>query len=236
MPGETLLFGDFNIDTLKDDLDRKKYVALLEAYVFEIKNKLQTRVTPTSKSCIDHMITKNVVCTETLPTTISDHFTVFLHFTKEHSFNSKTVSNPTMNKTTKNLTGHNALNFLFLLEQKLKQIDEKTSAENHVEYIVKSVSECVETFAPLRVSSGKEPSIQWINNKIKNAITKRIKLFQIWVEKPTKSKHDDYKSFGNKVCSMIREAKKQDNFRKLGVNPTARAGYRTLKTQKNKKQ
>ena len=35
---------------------------------------------------------------------------------------------------------------------------------------------------------------------------------------------------------MIREAKKQDNFRKLGVNPTARAIYRTLKTQKNNDQ
>ena len=35
---------------------------------------------------------------------------------------------------------------------------------------------------------------------------------------------------------MIREAKKQDNFRKFGVIPTARAIYRTLKTQKNKDQ
>ena len=92
-----------------------------------------------------------------------------------------------------------------------------------MESIVKSVSECVDKFAPLPVSSGKEPSNQWINYKIKNAITKRKKLFQIWVEKPTKSNHDDYKSFRNKVCSMIREAKKQDNLNKLGVNPTARA-------------
>ena len=184
------------------------------------------------------MITQNVVCTQTLSTTISDHFTVLLQFTKEHSFDRKTVSNPTMTRNTKNLKGHNALKFLFLLDQKLKQIDEKTLAEYHVESIVKSISECADKVAPLRVSSGKEPSNQWINNKIKNAITKRNKLdlFQIWVEKPTKSNHDEYKSFRNKVCSMIREAKKQDNFRKLGVNPTARAIYRTSKTQKNKDQ
>ena len=128
-----MLFGDFNIDTLKDDLDRKKYVALLEAYNFQIQNKLPTRVTPSSKSCIDHMITQNVVCTQTLPTTISDHFTVLLHFTKGHSFDRKTVSNPTMARSTKDLKGHDALKFLFLLDQKLKQIDEKTSAEYHVE-------------------------------------------------------------------------------------------------------
>ena len=35
---------------------------------------------------------------------------------------------------------------------------------------------------------------------------------------------------------MIREAKKQDNFRKLGINPTARAKYRSSKTQKNNDQ
>ena len=186
LPRERLLFGHFNIDTLKDDLDRKKYVAFMEAYDFELQNKLPTRVTPTSKSCIDHMITQNVVCIRTLPTTISDHFTVLLHFTKDHSFDRKTISNPTMTRNTKNLKGHNALKFLFLLDQKLKQIHEKTSSEYHVESIVKSVSEYVDKFAPLRVSSGKEQSNQWINNKIKNAITKRNKLFQIWVEKPTK--------------------------------------------------
>ena len=35
---------------------------------------------------------------------------------------------------------------------------------------------------------------------------------------------------------MIREAKKQDNFRKLGAIPTARAVYRTLTPQKNNDQ
>ena len=90
---------------------------------------------------------------------------------------------------------------------------------------MKSISQCVDKFAPLRVSSGKKLSNQWINNKIKNAITKRNELFQFWFEKPTKSTHDNYKSFRNIVCSMIREAKKKDNFRKLGVNPTARAHY-----------
>ena len=124
-PGETLLFGDFNIDTLIDDLHKKYYVALLRAFDFEIQNKLPTSVTPTSKSCIDHIITRNVVCPETLPTTISDHFTVLLHFTKEHSFDRKTASNQTMTKDTKNLKGHDTLNFIFLLDQKLKQIDKK---------------------------------------------------------------------------------------------------------------
>ena len=75
----------------------KKVRGSLGGVLFEIQNKLPKRVTPTSKSCIDHMITQNGVCTETLPTTISDHCIVLLHFTKEHSFNRKTALNQTMN-------------------------------------------------------------------------------------------------------------------------------------------
>ena len=82
-----------------------------------------------------------------------------------------------MSRNTKNLKKHNAMNSLFLLDQKLKQIDEKTSAEYHVQSIVNSVSEFVDKFAPLRVCSSKEPSNQWIANKIKKAITNRDKLF-----------------------------------------------------------
>ena len=67
----------------------------------------------------------------------------------------------------------------------------------------------------------------------KKAITKRNKLLQTWVEKPSKSNHDDYKSYRNNVCAIIREAKKQDNIRKFGINPTARALYRKLKSHKN---
>ena len=86
---ETLLFADFKIDTLKHYLNKKKYVARLEASDTEIQKKLPTRATPTSKTCIDHTITQNVVCIETLPTTFSDHFTVLLDFNKELSFNKK---------------------------------------------------------------------------------------------------------------------------------------------------
>ena len=55
------VFDDFIIDTLKGDQDNN--VARLEACDFEIQNKLSTRVMVTAKSCIDHMITQNVVCT-----------------------------------------------------------------------------------------------------------------------------------------------------------------------------
>ena len=74
---ETVIFGDFNIDTLIDDIDSRKYINLLKAFGFEIQNILPTRITINSKSCIDLIITqKNNIQTDAIKTTISDHFTV----------------------------------------------------------------------------------------------------------------------------------------------------------------
>ena len=73
---ESILFGDFNIDTLVEHKTKTDYINLLTAYDFQVSNSLPTRVTPISKTCIDHMITERMVTTETIQTTISDHFTV----------------------------------------------------------------------------------------------------------------------------------------------------------------
>ena len=78
---ESLIYGDFNIDMLKNEKVKKEYVNLLLAYGFKVQNLLPTRVTPTSKTCIDHMITTKDQKTETLETTISDHFAVTAEIT-----------------------------------------------------------------------------------------------------------------------------------------------------------
>ena len=76
MNQEILIFCDFNIDTLRDEKIQRDYRNLLSAYNLGIRNFEPTRVTPTSKTCIDHSITTNEIETETLQTTISDHCTV----------------------------------------------------------------------------------------------------------------------------------------------------------------
>ena len=79
---ESIIFGDFNIDTLKTDCDHENYVSLLNAYDFQLKNFEPTRVTPKSRTCIDHMISQNDILTETVKTTISDHYSVLAKFPK----------------------------------------------------------------------------------------------------------------------------------------------------------
>ena len=86
---ETILFGDFNIDTLKDSTDKMKHESMLTAYNFQIRNFEPTRVTPKTKTCLDHFISSNHFSNKTLKTTISDHYSVLLEIsdaTKEMNY------------------------------------------------------------------------------------------------------------------------------------------------------
>ena len=62
------LFGDFNIDTVKDSKDKSDYENLITAYCFNRQNSESTGVTPTSSTCLGHFST-SPVRNETIKTT-----------------------------------------------------------------------------------------------------------------------------------------------------------------------
>ena len=73
---ETLIFRDFNIDTLKPSYEKTKHEILTQSYGYRIRNYQATRVTATSATCLDHVITSSIVETKTITITISDHYAV----------------------------------------------------------------------------------------------------------------------------------------------------------------
>ena len=77
---ESLICGDFNIDILNREKRTKNYENLLRSFDFQVQNSIPTRVSKNSKSCIDHIITETNIKTETLATTISDHFILTAEF------------------------------------------------------------------------------------------------------------------------------------------------------------
>ena len=77
---ESLIFGDFNIDILKKEKRTKNYENLLRSFDFQVQNSMPKRITKYSKSCIDHIITETNIKTETLATTISNHFILTAEF------------------------------------------------------------------------------------------------------------------------------------------------------------
>ena len=183
LKNDTILCGDFNIDTIIESKDKSDYEKLLLAFDFKRQNFEPTRVTPTSATCLDHIVTSYQINTETIKTTISDHYTVLGAIPGVIVKESKNKEIKQLSRDLRKIKGGNALNFLFLLDQTLKKLE--PSKQKDLEKIAETIILCVDKFAPVKESTVKKLSNDWINNKLKNEITKSTKLFQNWLKCPT---------------------------------------------------
>ena len=75
-------------------------------------------------------------------------------------------------------------------------------------------------FAPEISIPTKYSSTEWLQNAIKNAITKRDRLFQKWISEPSAENKSSYKKQRNIMMRLLRSAKRDCNLSKLGENPT----------------
>ena len=168
LKGEKIFFGAFNFDALNEHKDKTDYTNLLAAYEFQVRNVLPTRVTPSSKRCLDHMITESTVNTETIQTTISDHFTVTAKVPaiwKESKSTSIALA-----RNLNMLKGESALNFLFLLDQKPKKLNETSDVKAQMKEISETIIACVDHFAPEKPRTARSNSDDWITTKIKTPL------------------------------------------------------------------
>ena len=174
--------------------------------MFEIQNKLPTRITINSKSCNDHIITqKNNVQPDTIRTTISDHFTNLVDLGIKTESNSNTNGNTS--QILEDLKTLKAIKFLFFLNHELGKSNEYALFDDEVEYLTKTIKRCVDKYAPEKKMNKLTSRQSWITNEIKYLITKRDALFPKWQLSPTEENHVAYKTTRNKVTQMIRTEK-----------------------------
>ena len=206
---ESFIFGDFDIDTLKDETNNNRYENILNANDLAVQNSEPTRVRPTSKTCLDHFISSSPIDTITLKTTISDHCTIMGKIPLKYYKTNESFRPKVKMRDLRNIKNKIALNFLFLLNHKLKKIPGYAPAEEQVVSITKSVRECLDKRAPEKVKPISESTKDWITIEIKNAITRRNTLFEKWINNPSIEQQKKYKTIRNRVSALIREAKKR---------------------------
>lgn len=78
--------GDFNIDCLKDGMNKKEIINLLLNFDLRLLINGPTRITPKTASDIDNIITNNdnVIDSGIMTTALSDHEGVFVAFIHEY--------------------------------------------------------------------------------------------------------------------------------------------------------
>ena len=115
------MFGDFILDSTGISEEITDNENLLWVFDLQLQNSEPTRVTPTSGKCLDHMITSSHVGTGKRQTTIKNHFKVLCEIAdvdEESAFREKDVTF----RNLKNVKGGSKLNFLFVLDLKLKSL------------------------------------------------------------------------------------------------------------------
>ena len=104
----------------------------------QIRNFGPTRVTPKTKTCLDQFMSCSYFSTESLKTTISDHYSVLLKIPDAEKGRRDDILR---SRNSKKLKGDSRLNFLFVLDQKLKKIPLNLDIENLSTSIADSIIE-----------------------------------------------------------------------------------------------
>ena len=111
---------------------------------------------------MDHASATNLLQTEIIRTTISEHYKLFLEIPTLQSKNEYEIY--VESQSLKTFEGPNALHFLHLLGQKLEGMECNKKADEQLVYIAERFMSTDKRFASLQIISKPKNSTDWITN------------------------------------------------------------------------
>ncbi len=208
---EMYILGDLNCDLLRPDKDynipTKKIKSLYELYQLSQLIDEATRVTMTTTSLIDHMVTntrEKISDYGVIHTGISDHSLIFA--IRKISVIKKQENIVEM----RNMKNFNEEKFVAeLLKQHWEQVYFFAEDPNDMWEIWKKIFiEVLDNHAPLQCKKIWSKKVPWITSDIKKLINTRDKLKRNVISTNLENDWFDYKTSRNKVNIELRNAKK----------------------------
>ena len=197
---EIILLGDFNKNLSVDNLDREWQNLTLSLGLTQLISQ-PTRVTPNSKTLIDHIYTsheENIASVSVSKQTISDHYAVFGNRKQNHVVHKYSHQTITY-RSFKHFDQQEFINDLSQIPWEI--LDSFDDVSECVQVWNLLFLEVVNKHAPLkqhRVKKGHQP--EWLSPEIIDNIKERNKC-------KLNGDQDGYVFFRNKVSSMIKTAK-----------------------------
>lgn len=204
---DMLCVGDFNIDFLTNNSNCLKFVDLLEAYDFKQIITEPTRVTKSSSTLIDPIITSNleIICDKGVRSMhgISDHSLAYCHL--KIGF----CSNEAKFKTFRDFNNFNHDAFTEALQGipwdimlRLNDIDAK------VKFFSDNILLLFNYFAPIRTARLTKPRAPWLTDNVKLLIKLRNNALNKFKRSKNGGDWDYYKTLRNFTTSAIRREKR----------------------------
>lgn len=209
-----IVFGDFNIDTLKKTSSSKEYLSAVEdlGYTFLNKNtrKYSTRVTNSTSTILDHVWTNlpnHEFNFSIIKSSLSDHRQIFLEITKMCPQLKKSVT-------------YEAINYEGLHKDGLKK--DFLNKNNDITTLEKDISVCVKDNKVNKIKILNAPRDEWINREILNAINKRNLLSQNYLADKNninlKEKHTKAQDTVHKLVKLAKKNHFENLFEKCSGN------------------
>lgn len=201
--GPVIKSGDFNIDasgSLHND-----YLLLLESFNFKNLILQPTRVTATTSTCIDHILSNcDNVFAGVYDVNIADHSPIFALLCDRLA----TPNRPSITKKPR-VDYHRLQNKLINLNSCfVYDTDVHREHENFIHHLTKAISECT-TQVHHKYT---EPLCPWMNNSILQAIKEKDTWYHRWKRQKQNSYYlQQFRSSRNLVVAMIRKRKKEYN-------------------------
>lgn len=221
-----ILIGDFNIDILDNESrTSNNYMAMLMSLGFMSYINTYTRVTPTSKSCLDHIFIRKNLNTNVLEfhssvinNNTTDHFPVYLHVGCNE--------NNSVGKTTKKcVTKFDADKFITLISDQnwdeVLFIHEANNAWIKFFDIFSNIHDQCKTTKIIQVKEHRKIK-PWITNAIINSIKIRDRLKKLVnINRHNIDLLTYYKNYRNRLHTIITATKNKYYSEQLEINKSS---------------
>ena len=210
-----ILCGDFNVDLLNPHGNPKITHFLNTRYsnsLFPLITK-PSRITVDTATLIDNIFFSAIECQTTaglLLSDISDHLPVFGIF-RQLIRKEKNVNTPNLNQTRCRSPGAVAALKADLNSQTWNEVYSFDNPDQAYEAFLSTFLKLYDKHCPLRTSINNNKSKQhspWLTKGLENACKKKNLLYKLYMKNRTKEAETRYKTYKNKLVSIIRVKKK----------------------------
>ena len=215
---KVLIFGDINIDVNANVTATHDYLRMIESNAFINLITKPTRITQSSQTTIDHILTNDSQSSITpgiLIFSISDHLSTFCNIVKPLRQCAKNKK-PLTFRNTKSIDGNE---FRIDLENVLSPLVNEfvnsnithQNFNNHFNKLLTVISEVIERHAPLQAASRKQKRLQqkpWLTKGLLVSIKNKQKLYYSCFRNGNDFDRIYYKTYANKLTRVKNLAKK----------------------------
>lgn len=214
-----IIVGDLNINILtEDDTSTTIYINQLIEHGFVSCINSPTRVQNNTFSCLDHIFIKtktqlNLITPLVLETTITDHFSTILEIKMESHGNIDDLHINTIIDYVKLKTYFAKEDWSFL-DNGTEDVNTLT---DRLVYVIKQhIKNSTRTIRQKKMEKRRKP---WITTELIHLINERNKLFQIYKRTGLVTDLCNYKSYRNRISSIVSKTKAHYYEQKLKQKP-----------------